>query len=178
MGDQISLYLERARMAARGRALGVVTEVRPVIDAIVRTLLRIHADRTIATTVTCDPLVFFQGEKQDLEEAIGNLLENAFKWAGSKVRVTVEQLSAGQAEERLGRLRVRVEDDGPGLTDAQKHEAVKRGSRLDETTPGSGLGRSIVAELAALYDGSIALHDSDLGGLRVDLDLPGTKADP
>ena len=177
MGDQISLYLERARMAARGRALGVVTEVLPVVDAIMRTLVRIHADRAIAATVTCDRSVFFQGEKQDLEEAIGNLLENAFKWADSAVTVTVEPPHSGQAEGRHAQLRVRVEDDGPGLTDAQKHEAVKRGSRLDETMPGSGLGLSIVAELAALYDGRLALHDSALGGLRVDLDLPGSKVD-
>jgi signal transduction histidine kinase len=155
----------------------VVTEVSPVIDAIMRTLVRIHADRAIAATVTCDRSVFFQGEKQDLEEAIGNLLENAFKWADSAVTVTVEPPHSGQAEGRHAHLRVRVEDDGPGLTDAQKREAVKRGSRLDETMPGSGLGLSIVAELAALYDGRLVLHDSALGGLRVDLDLPGSKGD-
>lgn len=176
MRDQINLYLERARMAARGRALGVVTEVRPVVEAIMRTLVRIHADRAIATAIICDRGICFHGEKQDLEEAVGNLLENAFKWTGSTVTVAVEAVpSAHAADDRLPQIRVRVEDDGPGIDDAQKREAIKRGSRLDETTPGSGLGLSIVAELAALYDGRLALSDSALGGLRVDLDLPGSK---
>ena len=174
MRDQVNLYLDRARMASRGRALGVITEVRPVIDGLVRTLTRLNRDSTLEVAVACDAERKFRGEKQDLEETIGNLLENAFKWANSMIGISVtSDTDAGEAvAEGRSWLRFVVEDDGPGLKDHQKADALKRGRRLDETTPGSGLGLSIVVELVTLYGGRIELHDSDLGGLRVELLLP------
>ena len=179
MRDQVNLYLDRARMAARGRALGVITEVRPVVDGLVRTLTRLNRDSTLEVDVACDGEKKFRGEKQDLEETIGNLLENAFKWAKSVIRISVtldtDVAEAAAGDPATGRswLRFVVEDDGPGLKDHQKADALKRGRRLDETTPGSGLGLSIVVELVTLYGGKIELHDSELGGLRVELLLPG-----
>lgn len=98
-------------------------------------------------------------------EIAGNLLENACKWARGRVRV-VATASAG------GRFVVVVEDDGPGLAKDKRSEVLRRGSRLDESAPGSGLGLSIVDELARAYRGSIVLGASTLGGLKVEVTLP------
>src|SRR5690606_33858213 len=110
----------------------------------------------------------FRGERQDFEEMLGNLLDNAFKWAASTVEVSVMALD-GAGSERIALL---IDDDGPGLPDDAKAEVLKRGRRLDETTPGSGLGLSIVVDLAKLYGGELALETSPLGGLRARLVLP------
>lgn len=169
MRGQIQHYLDRARMAARGRALGAVTNMAAVLDALERTLRRIHADRGIGIAIECPRDVRFRGEKQDLEELAGNLLDNACKWAGSRVAVSVSRIEGKDGDPLIELV---IEDDGPGLSDDQKREAVVRGRRLDETTPGSGLGLSIVADLVALYSGSVSLDDSPEGGLRVTVRLP------
>jgi signal transduction histidine kinase len=106
----------------------------------------------------------FRGERQDFEEMAGNLMENACKWAESEVRVTVRDTPQ--------RLEIIVEDDGPGLTPAEREGALKRGVRLDETTPGTGLGLSIVTELAELHKGTLELGAADLGGLKASLIFP------
>lgn len=170
MRGHVSLYLDRARRAARAQGIGQVTDVKPVLDALARTLERINRDKGVAITVTCSDSLRFRGERQDLEEMVGNLLDNACKWATARV-----SLSAGLAGEgAAGRsfLSLVVEDDGPGLPAEKRAEALKRGQRLDETKPGSGLGLSIVNETAAMYGGSVALEDASLGGLRVRLTLP------
>jgi signal transduction histidine kinase len=171
MRDHVSLYLDRARRAARAQGIGQVTDVKPVLDALARTLERIHRERGIAIIVTCPDSLRFRGERQDLEEMVGNLLDNACKWAQARV-----SLSAAPAAEGAGRsfLGIVVEDDGPGLPADKRAEALKRGRRLDETKPGSGLGLSIVSETAAMYGGSVALEDAALGGLRVRLVLPAS----
>ncbi len=171
MRDQVSMYLDRARRAARAQGLGAVTEVQPVLDGLARTLQRIHRDKGVEITVRCDPGIKFRGEKQDFEEMAGNLLDNASKWATKKVLVTAE---AGKATAIQGRiwLTFKVDDDGPGLPADKRVEALKRGRRLDESKPGSGLGLSIVNETAAMYGGSVTLGDAELGGLRVLLRLP------
>jgi signal transduction histidine kinase len=175
MRDQVSLYLDRARRAARAHSLGSATHVAAVVDAIVRTLVRIHHDKGIKVDIICPQSARFLGERQDLEEMVGNLLDNAFKWASRKITVTVtSQKTAGDGS-RLW-LELSVEDDGPGLPADRRSEALKRGRRLDETKPGSGLGLSIVSETAAMYNGRIHLDASSLGGLKAVLSLPAVQS--
>ena len=175
MRDQVSLYLDRARRAARAQSLGQISAVKSVVDAIARTLLRIHAEKGIEVTVECSESMRFRGEKQDLEEMVGNLLDNAFKWAAKRIAVRIDYI---REENEGGRnwLELFVEDDGPGLPADRRAEALKRGRRLDETKPGSGLGLSIVAETATMYNGKFRLDSSPLGGLRAVLTLPAVQA--
>lgn len=171
MRDQVSLYLDRARRAARAQTLGAVTEVEPVLAALARTLMRIHQDRGIAIAVECRAGVKFRGEKQDLEEMAGNLLDNACKWGRKNISVEVTQLKPDTADGRIW-LEIAVGDDGPGLPEDKRAEAMKRGRRLDETKPGSGLGLSIVTETAQMYGGTLRLGAARLGGLAAILKLP------
>ena len=171
MRSQVSLYLDRARRAARAQGIGAATEVKPVLEALARTLERINRDKDLAITIDCAPGLKFRGERQDLEEMVGNLLDNACKWANHAVRLTAAP-SPEPAVAGRNFLIIAVEDDGPGLPPEKRAEALKRGQRLDETKPGSGLGLSIVAETAAMYTGAIQLSDAALGGLRAVLKLP------
>ncbi len=168
MRDQVSLYLDRARRAARAQTLGAVSEVQPVLAALARTLERIYRDKGIKIAVTCPASLKFRGERQDLEEMAGNLLDNACKWAKRRIEVTAAETGGD------GRnwITLTVEDDGPGLPPEKRADALKRGRRLDETKPGSGLGLSIVNETAAMYGGGITLDKAGLGGLRIQLRLP------
>ena len=165
MRTQITHHLDRARVAARSGVIGDVTEVAPVLDALKRTLDRIYGERGVALQVRSTSDLKFQGEKQDFEEMAGNLMDNACKWAKTRVSVAAER-------EQGGGFTVTVDDDGPGLTKAQRERAMKRGQRLDESKPGSGLGLSIVADLAHLYKGRFELEPSPNGGLRARLSLP------
>ena len=167
MRTQITHHLDRARVAARSSVIGDTTEVDAVLHALKRTVERIYEERGLDIEVRCDKDLKFQGERQDLEEMVGNLLDNACKWASSQVSVEA------QRKEGAARFIVVVDDDGPGLTEAQRARVVKRGQRLDETKPGSGLGLSIVADLAHLYKGRFELEPSAEGGLRARLELPG-----
>ncbi len=167
MRHQLDYYLDRARMVAGARALGAVTEIAPVVDPLARAMRQIHADRHLELDVAVSDGLRFQGERQDLEEMIGNLIDNACKWAERHVRV-----ECNRADDATARLRIVVEDDGPGLSAAEREEALRRGRRLDETKPGSGLGLSIVSELATLYQGTLDLTESPLGGLKAQLELP------
>jgi signal transduction histidine kinase len=148
--------------------VGTVTDVAPVVLALARTMEKIYHERGIAIDIDAPNPVKFQGEQPDLEEMIGNLVDNACKWAQSRVSIEViPELSAGKPM-----IRVVVDDDGPGLTAAQREQVTGRGRRLDETKPGSGLGLSIVVELAGLYGGNVTLGSAPIGGLRVELVLP------
>lgn len=171
MRDQVAYYLDRARMVARVDVIGRVTDVRPVAQSIVRALERINRDRNMDFVVDCPSDARFQGEKQDIEEMLGNLCDNACKWAKSAVRVAVT-VETRPGAPSVKRLLIAVDDDGPGLTAEQRVQGIKRGRRLDETKPGSGLGHSIVADLAQSYRGKFSLEKSDLGGLSARLDLP------
>ncbi|MGB2178734.1 MAG: ATP-binding protein [Hyphomonas sp.] len=164
MQTNVEHYLKRARMAARAEALGARTEVRPVLDGIARLMNRLYDSKGIDVTVTGAETAVFRGEQQDLEEMVGNLMENACKWARADVKVTV----ADDATE----LRLEVDDDGPGLTAEEREGALKRGVRLDETIPGTGLGLSIVTELAELHKGVLELDEAPAGGLRARLRFP------
>jgi len=167
MRTQIAHHLDRARVAARSSVIGDTTEVDAELRALKRTVERIYEERGLDIEVSCAKDLQFQGERQDFEEMVGNLLDNACKWAASQVRVEAER------KEGTARFILFVDDDGPGLTEAQRAKAVKRGQRLDETKPGSGLGLSIVADLAHLYKGRFELEPSPEGGLRARLELPG-----
>ena len=169
MRDQVARHLERARLAARLTVVGTVTEVRPVVDSLARTMEKTHRDKRIAIKLDTPADARFRGERQDLEEMIGNLVDNACKWAQSRVVVEVfcEQLQPDKPV-----LHIVVDDDGRGLTPAEREQVARRGRRLDETKPGSGLGLSIVVELAGLYGGGLTLGTAPIGGLRVDLALP------
>jgi signal transduction histidine kinase len=164
MRRQVDHYLARARAAGAVDVLGNRTPVRPVLEDLARVLKRIHAERALAIEVECPPSLAFRGERQDLEEMAGNLIDNACKWAHSRVAVS--------AARRDGKLELRVGDDGPGLDPQDRERAVERGERLDESVPGSGLGLAIVHDVAELYGGSFELGDSALGGLEVRLTLP------
>jgi signal transduction histidine kinase len=114
----------------------------------------------------------FRGEQQDLEEMVGNLVDNACKWAQSRVSIEAFPEHPDASGERRF-VRIVVDDDGPGLTPSQREQVARRGRRLDETKPGSGLGLSIVMELATLYGGRLTLSTAPIGGLRCELVLPG-----
>ena len=171
MRTQVNHYLERARIAARSKVIGAVTEVEPVVASIVRAMERIHEDKAIDLGAEVAPGALFRGEKQDLEEIVGNLVDNACKWAKTEVVVTVAYAPPAD-EEMPGRLTLTIDDDGPGLTAEERAEATRRGRRLDETKPGSGLGLSIVTELVGLYEGRLHLDRSPSGGVRAEVDLP------
>jgi signal transduction histidine kinase len=147
MRRQVDYHLAQARAAASGATPGARCAAAPAAAALARTLLRLHADRGVAIQVNVGDEHAFRGQREDLDEMLGNLLDNACKWA--RTRVEIESSVAGST------LLITVDDDGPGLD------------------PGSGLGLAIVRDLAALYGGSIALEASPLGGLRARLELPG-----
>lgn len=170
MRDQVQYYLDRARAAARAATIGNTTEVEPVLAAFVRAFEKIYAEKNLTFETAIETSLRFRGEKQDLEELVGNLIDNAGKWATSRVRI--ELRAAAHSETAPLQIILIVDDDGPGLPEEKRKEAMKRGRRLDETKPGSGLGLSIVIDLASLYGGSFTLEDSPLGGLRARLNLP------
>ena len=172
MRDQVAHHLERARIAARVSVVATVAEVAPTIEALRRTMEKIHRDRGILVEAKADPSAKFRGERQDLEEMVGNLVDNACKWAAS--RVFIEAVAEPPHQAGAGpRLRIIVDDDGRGLSEAERAQVARRGQRLDESKPGSGLGLSIVTDLAALYGGSLSLGTAPTGGLRAELVLPG-----
>lgn len=168
MRDQVQYYLDRARAAALSGALGGVTEIAPSLDALIRTFTKISQGRGISASHSVPARARFRGEKQDFEEMLGNLLDNAFKWADATVEVSLDH----RQDEGPGRMVLLIDDDGPGLPDEALADVLKRGRRLDEATPGSGLGLSIVLDLAKLYGGELSLQRSPLGGLRARLALP------
>ena len=169
----IDWHLAHARVAATQRLPGQRTALTPVLAGLVRVMERVHAGRGVAITVTAtgEPL-FFAGEEQDLQEMLGNLLDNACKWARSSVTIDAQPL-AGAAPLRL---QIHIEDDGPGIDAANLASVGARGVRLDESVPGSGLGLAIVQDLADLYGGGLILEPANGAGLRVTLRLPAAVA--
>ncbi len=169
MREQVAHHLERARIAARPTVVATITEVEPVIEALGRTMEKIH--RGIDIEVSAPSEAKFRGERQDFEEMVGNLVDNACKWARAQVSIRAE-LRAATDPERPAMLHILVDDDGKGLSPDERAQVSRRGKRLDESKPGSGLGLSIVVDLAALYGGRLTLDTAPLGGLRAELALP------
>jgi len=165
MRNHVDHHLRRARAAARAQGLGERTPIAPILEELALTLERIFRDRDVEIDWRAPDELCFLGERQDLQEIVGNVLENACKYSRGRVRVVASETSST-------RLSVVVEDNGPGLPAEARAEVLKRGARLDETEPGSGLGLSIVDELARAYGGGVALSDSAMGGLKVTLELP------
>lgn len=168
MRQQVDHHLRRARAAARGQAIGLSTNLDPIIDGLTRTLPRIYREKDLQIDVTGTKGMKFRGDGRDLEDIIGNLMDNAAKWCGGRVRISKSHQD--------GRARLFIEDDGPGIAEDMRDMALKRGTRLDEQTPGSGLGLAIVGDLVDAYGGTLKLSDSDLGGLKVDIVLPLSPA--
>jgi signal transduction histidine kinase len=164
MRRQVDYHLARARAAASGAAPGAHCLVADAAEALRRTLNRLHADRQLSMEITVPADLGFRGQREDLDEILGNVLDNACHWASARVVLTA---TAAQAV-----LHIRVEDDGRGLDPSMREAALQRGVRADEASPGSGLGLAIVRDLVELYGGSVALDSSPLGGVRVDLTLP------
>lgn len=171
MRQQITHHLDRARMAASAGVVGRATPLEPVVASMCAALEKIYDHRELNMTSECPKHLRFQGEKQDLQEMVGNLLDNACKWAGSKVHVEARKIET-PANCSGEFLEIAVDDDGPGLSEEMRSVVVKRGRRLDEDKPGSGLGLSIVADLSALYKGQFMIENGPLGGIRAKLILP------
>ena len=170
MRRQIDYHLAHARAAASGAMPGAHCEVRVSAEGLSRTLQRLHADRGIAIDIQVPPDHAVRCRREDLDEMLGNLLDNGCKWARS--RVTASSALIPTVAGQPSTIAITVDDDGPGLAPALRETVMQRGVRADEAAPGSGIGLAIVRELAELHGGSIVLDASPLGGLRATLTLP------
>ena len=164
ISGNIDHYLSRARTSGTKSILGSRSKVKKVVDDLVYTMRRIYWDRDLEFEFSKLEECTFRGEGQDLEEMLGNLIDNACKWAKSRVMI-VGKVNKDQ-------LLLIVADDGPGIPADEIENVLRRGHKLDETKPGHGQGLGIVNDIAKLYDGSLNLTESALGGLRAELSLP------
>ena len=171
MRDQVARQLERARLAARSTVVGTVTDVPPVVTALARTMEKIHRDRDIAIDARCAGARALSrraaGPRGDGRQSGRQRLQ-----MGAVARRHRGRRQRARRATASGRVRIIVDDDGPGLSPAEREQVARRGRRLDETKPGSGLGLSIVVELAGLYGGALTLGTAPIGGLRAELVLP------
>ncbi|MBV8971283.1 MAG: HAMP domain-containing histidine kinase [Sphingomonadaceae bacterium] len=165
MQRHVDHQLARARAAGRRTASTARAEVWPALEGLVRTLTRIHAQKGVVIDIAGDRSLAFRGERQDLEEMLGNLLDNAAIYGGGRVFATVSRQGLNVV--------ITIEDDGPGIPEADRARLFERGARLDTGKPGTGLGLAIVRDVAEIYEGTVTLEESeDLGGLCVTLTLP------
>ena len=162
MSRQVNYHLARARAAASGAAGADPCSVAPCAEALVRTVSTLYAHRELRISTSIAPDISVRVQREDLDEILGNLLENACKWAQSRVSVAGSRSGATVV--------LMVDDDGSGLAPAFRTAVLERGVRLDEQ--GSGLGLAIVRDLSEIYGGAISLDDSSLGGLRASVSLP------
>jgi signal transduction histidine kinase len=170
MRRQIDYHLAHARAAASGAAAGAACAVAASAEPLVRTMLRLHAGRGITVEEGIAAQHVVRCQREDLDEMLGNLLDNACKWAKSRVAVASAENGAN--------IVIDVDDDGPGLVPSMREKVLQRGVRADEAAPGSGFGLAIVRDLADLYGGSIALESSPLGGVRARLTLQRASPSP
>lgn len=177
MQAQVTSYLNRARIAAQRDSVLARTEAQPVLERLVRVMRKLNGE--IEFELEVSPDLTFAMEQQDVEEVVGNLLENASRFARSRVvtRAVVTTREDDMTDGRRGWIEIVVEDDGPGLAPEQIGEALKRGRRLDESKPGTGLGLSIVKEISGEYQGTFGLSRAGIGGLRAQLILPAVTKD-
>lgn len=164
MRRQIDYHLAHARASAAANRSDLRTPVEPAVEALFRALSRIHADRPATRRLTTTGLSEVSCQREDLDEMLGNLLDNACIWARSRVEVSVATAGA--------RTTMVIDDDGPGIAPSMRGAVLARGVRADERVPGSGLGLAITRELAEVYGGALELTDGPFGGLRVRLHLP------
>jgi signal transduction histidine kinase len=168
MRRQVEVHLARARASASGAPYSTQVQLRPVAERLVRTMTRLYADKGPAFAIDIPESCTVRCETEDLEEMLGNLLDNACKWARSAVTISISSTSDGAT--------ILIDDDGPGIDPAIRERVLQRGVRADEAAPGSGLGLAIVSDLADLYGGSLTLDAAPCGGLRVRLVLPSGTA--
>src|SRR5687768_9576226 len=169
MRRQIDHHLARARVTASVRAApGVRCAVLPSVEGLVRTMRRLHAERELSIDAEVSLAHEIRGRREDLDEMLGNLLDNACKWARSRVAIS----SSISSSDNDARVIISVDDDGPGLDPSTRAQVLQRGVRADQQVAGSGLGLAIVADVAELYGGSVTLETSPLGGTRARLRLP------
>ncbi len=171
MSNMVSTYLERARLAARTSVIGKKADATMILLRLTRVMQKIHPDVTLAFQRPDASLPWFRGDEADLEEIAGNLMDNACKWSKGQVGIRVSSERGPKGNQLL----IRIDDNGPGLTDDEAQKVLRRGVRLDEKTPGTGLGLDIVKELVDVYGGSLDLKRSQLGGLLVELRLPAAR---
>jgi two-component system sensor histidine kinase PhoQ len=164
MSRIVSYHLQRAAASGK-RALAAPVALRPAVERVLGALAKVHADKQVHTALEIEPAVRFAGDEGDLMELLGNLLDNAFKWCVETVRVR-----AGMEESRL---RLTIEDDGPGIAAADAQRVLERGVRADEEVPGHGIGLAVVRDVVAAYGGQIEIGSSPLGGAAVTITLPG-----
>jgi signal transduction histidine kinase len=164
MRRQVDYHLAQARASASGANSGARSHVMTSADALARTMMTLHAGRGLQADVEAPHDHFVRVQREDLEEMLGNLVDNACKWARSQVRI--------HSQAREGVIEISVDDDGPGLEPALRAKVLQRGVRVDEAAPGSGLGLAIVTDLVELYGGSVELTESPQRGLRAVLRLP------
>jgi signal transduction histidine kinase len=164
MRRQIEFHLGREASGGGGAALGVHCSVKDSVEGLSRTLRRLYIERGLTIDVDVAAEHSVRVQREDLEEMLGNLLDNACKWGRRELRIG----SSRNGESVV----INVDDDGPGIDPAMRSNVLQRGVRADDGTPGSGLGLAIVCDLVELYNGSIRLEDSPLGGLRAQLRLP------
>jgi two-component system sensor histidine kinase PhoQ len=160
----IGYHLQRAAASGRKTMTTPVT-LQPVVEKILAALAKVHSDKSVAASTDIKPDLHFRGDESDLTEILGNLLDNAFKWCRDAVRI-----SAKVDDERL---RICVEDDGPGIGNADSARVLLRGARADESVPGHGIGLAVAREIVEAYGGRIRIDESDMGGALVELLLPG-----
>lgn len=170
MRRQIDYHLAHARAAASGAPLGASCAVAPSVEGLARTLSRLYIEKGVSIQPSIPPSHCVRAEREDLDEMLGNLLDNACKWAKSSVRV--------ESSEEAERVVIVVDDDGPGLPADLREKVLQRGIRADEAAPGSGFGLAIVRDLAELHRGSISLNLAPLGGVRARLILPSCAPPP
>ncbi|WP_022723556.1 ATP-binding protein [Rhodopseudomonas sp. B29] len=164
MDRRIRHHLGRARSAALGGPVRARTVLAPRVADLILVLGKVNADKAVATDQRIPSTTAVACEQQDVDEMLGNVLENAFGWCRSRIKI--EARADGRS------IVLTIDDDGPGLSPEQMSNAVQAGRRLDESAPGFGFGLSITRELAELYAGALTLSRSPLGGLRVEIRLP------
>jgi signal transduction histidine kinase len=161
---QVDHHLAHARAAASGATPAARCAVFASADGLVRTLQRLYADRGLSFVLAVPDTHVVRVHREDLDEMLGNLLDNASKWTTSRVEV--------RSTASEGTVTLTVEDDGVGIAEDMRDVVLQRGVRADQAAPGSGFGLAIVRDLAELYGGSLSLDRSRFGGLSVRLRLP------
>ena len=164
MRRQIDYHLAHARSAGSFAAPAAQASIATSAEGLVRVLHRLHAERDLRIEIDAPASHAFRGQREDLDEMLGNLLDNACKWAGARVKLTCSK----EGEQIV----IVVDDDGPGIEPSMREAIMQRGVRADEAAPGSGLGLAIVRDIAEIYRGSISLEASPMGGARARLSLP------
>jgi signal transduction histidine kinase len=168
MRQHVEHYLARARAMGRVRVPGARAEIKVMVSRLVRALTRLYEERGVTFDQQVPPLLAFWGDEEDLAEILGNILDNAAKWAKSIIRIGAGLIEENGAEYVI----ITIDDDGPGVSREKRAALFERGAKLDRTKPGSGLGLAIVGDIAEICGGSVDLTRSELGGLSVRVKLP------